>query len=66
MHVQYENVNHAISILPQRIVREGRKENSRNGPVISYDLPLTITTTKPWERVLLCPRRRANPPSCLS
>lgn len=61
MHVQYENVNHAISILPQRIVREGRKENSRNGPVISYDLPLTITTTKPWERVLLCPRRRANP-----
>ena len=61
MHLEYDNVNHAISILPQRIMREGRKENSRNGPVISYDMPLTITTKRPWERVLLCPRRRANP-----
>ena len=61
MHVQYENVNHAIAILPQRIMRQGKSEVTRNGPVISYDLPLMVTTTRPWERVLLCPRRRANP-----
>jgi hypothetical protein len=61
MHVQYENVNHAISILPQQIFMRGQEENSRNGKVVSYPLPLMITTTQPTERVLLCPRRRANP-----
>lgn len=61
MHVQYENVNHAISVLPQHIMREGQIENSRNGKVVSYPLPLTVTTARPMERVLLCPRRRANP-----
>ena len=61
MHVQYDNVNHAIAILPQRILREGFSEQSRNGKVISYPLPLTVTTANPTERVLLCPRRRANP-----
>jgi hypothetical protein len=61
MHVQYENVNHAIAILPQRIMREGLEETTRNGKVVSYPLPLTVTTASPEQRVLLCPRRRANP-----
>jgi hypothetical protein len=61
MHVQYENVNHAIAILPQHIKQQGQIEDSRNGKVVSYPLPLMVTTTQPWERVLLCPRRRANP-----
>jgi Thymidylate synthase len=61
MHVQYDNVNHAIAILPQRIMRQGQMEDSRNGKVVTYPLPLTVTTARPMERVLLCPRRRANP-----
>jgi hypothetical protein len=61
MHVQYENVNHAIAILPHRITNQGQIEHTRNGRVVSYPLPLILTTTQPWERVLLCPRRRANP-----
>jgi hypothetical protein len=61
MHVQYENVNHAISVLPHRLRQEGIEEVSRNGRVVSYPLPLTVTTANPVKRVLLCPRRRANP-----
>lgn len=61
MHLQYESVNHAISVLPHHIMQRGVEENTRNGKVVSYPLPLTITTSRPMERVLLCPRRRANP-----
>jgi len=61
MHVEYENVNHAIAILPFHITRLGIKEDSRNGKVVSLPQPLVVTTANPTERVLLCPRRRANP-----
>lgn len=61
MHVEYNDVNHAISILPHRVKRNGRIEESRNGPVVVIGEPLMVTTREPWKRVLLCPRRRANP-----
>jgi hypothetical protein len=61
MEFFFRNVNHAIRALPLFVRGAGRREMSRNGPVISLDVPLTLTTLKPLERVLLCPKRRANP-----
>lgn len=38
------------------VVRE-----SRNGEVTMADCPVTMVTMRPWERVLFCPERDANP-----
>lgn len=35
--------------------------NSRNGEVTMADCPVTMVTMRPWERVLFCPERDANP-----
>jgi hypothetical protein len=61
MHHRYRNVNEAIAHLPKWLRREGILEDSRNGKVVSFPDPLVVTTFFPWQRVLLCPRRRANP-----
>jgi hypothetical protein len=61
MHVKYRNVNHALYRLPQIVMDDGVAENTRNGPVTTLLDPIIVTTLEPQERVLLCPKRRANP-----
>jgi hypothetical protein len=61
MEFAYLNVNHALHTLPFHIEQMGIQEVSRNGRVISAPEPLMLTTISPTERVLLCPKRRANP-----
>lgn len=39
----------------------GKMEHSRNGPVLSIQEPFVLTVDKPWERVVSCPIRNANP-----
>jgi hypothetical protein len=63
MHLYYENVNHALYTLPAMMAfaPDILTEESRNGPVLSWPAPVTLTTTKPTERVCFCPIRRCNP-----
>jgi len=61
MEFAYRNVNYALHDLPRAVRDVGISEKTRNGPVISAVEPLTLTTLNPMERVLLCPKRRANP-----
>jgi hypothetical protein len=61
MHHYYRNVNYALMELPEDLLEQGDREDSRNGPVLVYPDPVTVTTMFPMERVLLCPKRRANP-----
>jgi hypothetical protein len=61
MQHYFRNVNYALIEMAEDILEQGDKGPSRNGPVISYPHPVTITTMNPMERVLLCPKRRANP-----
>lgn len=37
------------------------KQDTRNGPVLRFPAPLTITYNRPWERVLFNHARRCNP-----
>lgn len=39
----------------------GKAEPSRNGPVITMQEPFMLTILRPWERVVSCPVRNANP-----
>lgn len=43
------------------LAEHGIREETRNGPAIVLPGPMVTTYTRPWERVLLDPRRDANP-----
>lgn len=61
MQLHYRNVNYALPEIVDEMLEQGDFGASRNGPVLSIPEPVTVTTMKPMERVLLCPVRRANP-----
>jgi thymidylate synthase len=63
MHLKYRNVNDAFRDLVDRFNVPGwaKKTDSRNGPVLMIDEPLTVTYERPLERVLFNPVRDANP-----
>jgi len=56
-----ENVDEALPLLLQS-VQEGtkRKTESRNGPVKSFNGPVSVTYQRPWERFVMHPLRRNN------
>lgn len=59
--IRAQNVRQAYSEGIRLIAREGIEEPSRNGPVLVLDGPLITTYEDPTARVLLDPRRDANP-----
>jgi hypothetical protein len=55
------NVNTGLCDMLWHMKMSGVTEDSRNGPVLRYPEPVMIHYTHPWERVLFCPKRNANP-----
>lgn len=55
------NVNGALSVGLNYLMLHGTREQSRNGPVLSSQGPVTTVYAAPWERVLFAPERDANP-----
>lgn len=62
MHViNADNVNTALSMGLEYLLKYGIPEESRNGTVIVSPVPVTTAYSRPWERVLFSPLRDANP-----
>lgn len=59
--INARNVNDALYQGLQYLATHGIKEDSRNGPVLVAPGPVTTVYSNPWERVLICPERDANP-----
>lgn len=59
--IEGRNVNYNYAELLRTIRREGVLQPSRAGEVFSLPEPVTLVTRRPQERVLLDPRRDANP-----
>ena len=57
----FRNVHQAIPYMLDRIVEEGEERETRNGPVLMFDSPVTTRYLKPRERVVFWPQRDANP-----
>lgn len=55
------NVNMTLHATLKLIDQYGRRENTRNGPVLALPEPLLVTTIRPLQRVLINPLRNANP-----
>ncbi len=62
MHtILVRNVNEAWYRGVEYLRNAGENEDTRNGPAIVSPVPVTTIYTYPWERVLFCPARDANP-----
>lgn len=57
----FRNVEHAYNVLTRMILKNGIKEDSRHGTVLSFPHPVLIKVLNPGERVLMDPARNANP-----
>jgi hypothetical protein len=62
MHlIQVSNVNHAYRIGMAALRGMGREVETRNGPALKFEGPVTTLYENPMERVLFNPVRDANP-----
>lgn len=61
MHETMRNVNGAYDTMIRTILKNGIREESRNGPVFVYPEPVMVTYERPMERVLFSHARKANP-----
>jgi hypothetical protein len=59
--IKVRNVHEALPNGLQQLMEEGVERDSRNGPVLVFDTPVTSVYTRPCERVLFWPARDANP-----
>lgn len=59
--IQARNVAEALPAGLGLLLSEGRREPSRNGPVLVAPWPVTTVYERPTERVLFSPARDANP-----
>jgi thymidylate synthase len=59
--IEGQDVNEMYWRGMQMLRVEGRKEDSRNGPVLVMPTPVTSVYKKPQQRVILDQRRKANP-----
>lgn len=59
--IQVDNVNQALAEGLRILAHSGVRSESRNGPVIMLNEPVTTTYERPWARVLFSPLRDANP-----
>lgn len=55
------NVHTALPLVLDSLLVEGVERESRNGPVVMFDTPVTTVYEKPAERVLFWAERDANP-----
>lgn len=61
MEIIARNTNDLAARVYRALEVSGVQDQSRNGPVLRFDGPVTICLTHPWERVNFCPVRDANP-----
>lgn len=61
MDFTFPNVNYALVEMPRYLKDTGLEEQTRNGRVRSFFNPVMLHTVLPMQRVILCPKRRANP-----
>jgi len=59
--IEATNVNDAYVKGRILLENEGELRDSRNGPVLETPFPVTTVFRNPWQRVLLCRNRDANP-----
>lgn len=59
--IKSRNVNGAWATAVQHLGHVGAGEKSRVGNVLVYPEPVATVYARPWERVLFCERRDANP-----
>lgn len=59
--INARNVQEALTLGTERLLDDGRKEESRNGPVLVIDSPVTTVYRNPRERVLDLEARDHNP-----
>lgn len=60
-HILAKNVNEAYYLALNSLRKTGVKQDSRNGPVLTFPYPLVTRYRYPRERVLFCAKRNANP-----
>lgn len=61
MEIIARNTNDLAAKVYRALEVTGVQDQSRNGPVLRFDGPVTICLTHPWERANYCPIRDANP-----
>ena len=61
MHIEVTNVHEALPKLLEILRHSGVRRESRNGPVLVHSDVMTITYTRPWQRVMFWPSRDCNP-----
>lgn len=59
--INARNVQQALPLALDALLTEGVQRDSRNGPVIMFDTPVTTVYERPAERVIFWPVRDANP-----
>ena len=55
-----KNVGEALPLLIRTLDKEGARDDSRNGEVLSLYNPVAVTYLRPWERYVMDYRRRNN------
>ena len=61
MHMTVRNTNYATYAVYDALIGVGEEAASRNGPVLRFPEPLTVTYLRPEERVNFVEARHANP-----
>lgn len=61
MEYRARNTNHLAPAVYADLAAHGIRRDSRNGPVLYFDEPVTVILERPWERVNRTPHRAANP-----
>lgn len=59
--ISANDVNHALLIGVDALMKSGVERDSRNGPVLVFPGPVTTVYRNPTQRVLMLPERDANP-----
>jgi len=61
LELKAKNVHQLLPTVLNALRKDGIHRDSRNGPVLVYPEPVTITYTSPCERVMFWPERDCNP-----
>jgi len=61
MEIHSRNTNTLMPVVYKRLLNQGDRMASRNGPVLAFPEPVSICLTHPWERVNFSFTRDANP-----
>jgi thymidylate synthase len=61
VHIHVTNVHQLLPAALSALREYGERRESRNGPVLVFPDVVTVTYTRPWQRVMFWPTRDCNP-----